>query len=113
MASDSAPGHRRCLPTARDLGAERLRGQGHETYLGGTCHGHRNLMSKIIRQHQGLVGHRYPLMCDGYLQQKGRSVADSSITRRLPREAKTSTASIELIYEPSILLSPVEEKILE
>ncbi len=59
---------------SRDLGAERLRGQGHETHLGGTCQGHRNLMSKIIRQHQGLIGHRYPLMCDGYLQQKGRSV---------------------------------------
>lgn len=66
---------------------------------GGTRHGCHNLMSKIIRRRQGLVGHHCSCMCDGYLQQKGRSVADSSSTPRLPSEAKTSMPSIDVIDE--------------
>jgi hypothetical protein len=38
------------------------------------CNGRHNLMSKIIRRREDMVGHRCSCMCNGYLQQKGRSV---------------------------------------
>jgi hypothetical protein len=46
------------------------------------CNGRHNLMSKIIRRREDMVGHRCSCMCNGYLQQKGRSVKDSRLKPR-------------------------------
>jgi hypothetical protein len=55
LASISLLGLDAAFQLPRDLGAETLCGQSHEPQLGDTRNGHHNLMSKIIRQHQGLL----------------------------------------------------------